>query len=67
MKKEYDFSKSIRNPYARRLKKQLTLKVDDDVIAYFKQTAQETGIPLPTLINLYLHECATQKKRLTFA
>jgi predicted DNA binding CopG/RHH family protein len=67
MKKEYDFSRSVKNPYAKRLKRQLTLKVDDDVIAYFKQTAQETGIPLQTLINLYLHECVVQKKRLTFA
>lgn len=66
MKKEYDFSKSVRNPYAKRLKKQLTLRVDEDVMAYFKQTSAETGIPIQTLINLYLQECVAQKKRLTF-
>jgi predicted DNA binding CopG/RHH family protein len=59
MKAEYDLSKmkSRRNPYARRLKKQITLRLDPDVIEYFKQKSDEKGIPYQTLINLYLQDC----------
>ena len=63
MKKKYDFSKARRNPYAKRLKKQLTIRLDEDTLAYFREVAKETGIPYQTLINLYLRDCATQKKR----
>jgi uncharacterized protein (DUF4415 family) len=63
MRKEYDFSKARRNPYAKRLKKQLTIRLDEDTLAYFRELAEETGIPYQTLINLYLRECAAQKKR----
>jgi len=63
MRKEYDFSKSVRNPYAGRLKKQVTLRLGIDVIAYFKKLAGETGIPYQTLVNLYLRECAHSRKR----
>lgn len=63
MRKEYDFSKSVKNPYAGKLKKQVTLRLSNDVIAYFKQLAEETGIPYQNLINLYLHECASLQKR----
>ena len=54
MRKEYDFSKSVRNPYAKHLKKQVTLRLGTDVIEYFKALAGETGIPYQSLINLYL-------------
>ncbi|MCC5848739.1 MAG: BrnA antitoxin family protein [Verrucomicrobia bacterium] len=64
MKKEYDFSDSVRNPYAKRLKKQITLRVNTDTIAYFKALADETGIPYQNLINLYLTECAHSGKKL---
>lgn len=59
MKAEYDLSKmkSRKNPYARRLKKQITLRLDPDVIEYFKQKSEEKGIPYQTLINLYLQDC----------
>jgi len=59
MKAEYDLTKmkSRRNPYARRLKKQITLRLDPDVIEYFKQKSAENGIPYQTLINLYLQDC----------
>jgi uncharacterized protein (DUF4415 family) len=59
MKAEYDLTKmkSRRNPYARRLKKQITLRLDPDVIEYFKQKSEENGIPYQTLINLYLQDC----------
>lgn len=65
MKKEYDFSDSVRNPYARHLKKQVTLRLNTDAIAYFKALAAETGIPYQNLINLYLTECAHSGKTLT--
>lgn len=63
MRKKYDFSKARKNPYARRLKKQLTIRLDEDTLAYFRQLAEETEIPYQTLINFYLRECAQQKKR----
>jgi len=64
MRKEYDFSKGRRNPYAVRLKRQVTIRLDDQTIKYFKGLSQESGIPYQTLINLYLRECATTRKRL---
>ena len=66
MRKEYDFSKmkSRKNPYAKALKKQVTLRLGVDVIEYFKQLAKETGIPYQNLVNLYLRECAVSHKRL---
>ena len=59
MKAEYDLSKmkSRRNPYARKLKKQITLRLDPDVIDYFKEKSEGYGIPYQTLINLYLQDC----------
>jgi uncharacterized protein (DUF4415 family) len=69
MRKEYDFSKmkSRRNPYADTPKKQVTLRLGVDVIEYFKQMAQETGIPYQNLVNLYLRQCAHSHKKLTVA
>ena len=64
MRKEYDFSKSVKNPYAKHLKKQVTLRLGTDVISYFKELADETGIPYQNLINLYLRDCATSHKKL---
>ncbi len=64
MRKEYDFSKSIKNPYAKQLKKQVTLRLGIDVINYFKKQAEETGVPYQSLINLYLQDCAQSKKKL---
>lgn len=65
MKKRYDFSKARRNPYAKRLKKQLTIRLDEDTLAYFREVAEETGIPYQTLINLYLRDCAHKGRRLS--
>jgi uncharacterized protein (DUF4415 family) len=65
MRKQYDFSKAKRNPYARRLKKQITIRLDADTLEYFKGLAEESGIPYQTLINLYLRECATTEKKLS--
>ncbi len=66
MKKHYDFSDSKRNPYAKYLKKQVSLRLGVDVIKYFKALAGETGIPYQNLINLYLKECAHSDKKLVF-
>ena len=65
MRKEYDFSKAKRNPYASRLKRQITIRLDEPTIDYFKGLAEETGIPYQTLINLYLRECAGSRKKLS--
>jgi predicted DNA binding CopG/RHH family protein len=69
MKKEYNFSKmkGRKNPYAKKLKKQVTLRLGINVIEYFKQMAEETGIPYQNLINLYLRECALSHKKLTLS
>jgi len=66
MRKEYDFSKSVKNPYPKHLKKQVTLRLGTDVIEYFKALAEETGIPYQNLINLYLRECVQSGKKLTW-
>ncbi len=63
MRKKYEFSKARRNPYVKRLKKQLTIRLDEDTLGYFRELAEDTGIPYQTLINLYLRECAAEKKR----
>ncbi|MDA3925903.1 MAG: BrnA antitoxin family protein [Kiritimatiellae bacterium] len=66
MKKEYDLStmQSRRNPYAKALKKQLTIRVRPDVIDYFKNMSEESGVPYQTLINLYLQDCVTEHRKL---
>lgn len=64
MRKEYDFSKSIKNPYAKKLKHQISIRIDKETISYFKQLALQTGIPYQNLINLYLKDCAQSHKKL---
>ena len=64
MRLEYDFSASRPNPYAKRLKKQITIRLDETSIDYFKQEASEVGIPYQSLINLYLADCAANNKKL---
>jgi uncharacterized protein (DUF4415 family) len=64
MRKEYDFSKSVRNPYASKLKKQITIRIDEDSIAYFRGLSTETGITYQNLINLYLRDCAASNRKL---
>jgi uncharacterized protein (DUF4415 family) len=65
MRKEYDFSKSRKNPYASRLKKQITIRLDEDSIMYFKAVSDEVGIPYQSLINLYLRDCAVTHRKLS--
>lgn len=64
MKKHYDFSSAKRNPYARALKRQITIRLDARTIDYFKALAADTGISYQTLINLYLRDCASSGRRL---
>jgi len=64
MRKHYDFSQAKLNPYAKRLKKEVTVRLDEGTVEYFEALATETGIPARTLINLYLRECAASRKRL---
>lgn len=64
MRKEYDFSKSRKNPYAAQLKKQITIRLDEDAISYFKGISDKIGIPYQSLINLYLRDCAASNRTL---
>ena len=66
MEKEYDFSNAKKNPYAKMLKKQITININEDVLEYFKQMSEETGIPYQNLINLYLVDCKNKKRKLNF-
>ena len=67
MRKHYDFSNAIPNPYAKLLKRQVTLRIDEPTLGYFKSLSQEMAIPYQTLINLYLRECAASHKHLRLA
>ncbi len=64
MKKKYDFSNARPNPYAKRLKKQITLRLDQPTLTYFKKLGQRLGMPYQTLINMYLRDCAEHRKEL---
>jgi len=64
MKKEYDFAKAKKNPYVKMLKKQITIRLEQNTVDYFKNLAKETGVPYQTLIDLYLTDCANKKKKL---
>ena len=63
MRKHYDFSQGVRNPYAKRLKKQLTIRLDADTLDYFQDLAREMSLPYQTLMNMYLRECAAERRR----
>ncbi|MCB8979522.1 MAG: BrnA antitoxin family protein [Ardenticatenaceae bacterium] len=67
MRDEYDFSNAKKNPYAKALKKQITIRIDEPTIEYFKQMAEENGIPYQSLINLYLRDCAQANRKLEIA
>jgi len=64
MRKEYDFSKARKNPYASQLKKQITIRLDEDSITYFKTISEDVGVPYQSLINLYLRDCALSRRKL---
>ncbi len=67
MRTEYDFSKAKRNPYTKRLKKAVTIRLEPDIIDYFKTMSGETAIPYQNLINLYLLDCAKAGRKLSLA
>ncbi len=64
MRKEYDFSSARKNPYAAQLKKQITIRLDEESITYFKAISEDVGIPYQSLINLYLRDCAASHRKL---
>jgi len=64
MRKEYDFSKATLNPYIKKLRKQISIRIDLDTINFFKKQAEKTGIAYQNLINLYLSDCAQQSKQI---
>ena len=62
MRKEYDFTNAQLNPYVKKLRKQISIRIDIDTINFFKKQAEETGIAYQNLINLYLSDCAVHSK-----
>jgi len=64
MRKSYDFSGAVKNPYAKRVKKQVTIRMEETTIEYFKKLAEDMNVPYQTLINLYLRDCAASRRRL---
>ena len=67
MRDNYDFSNGVKNPYVKKLKKQITIRVDEDAIDYFKALSEELGMPYQSLINLYLKDCADQQRKLNLS
>lgn len=66
MREEYDFSKSVQNPYVAQLKKPITIRIENDTISYFKNLSEENGIPYQTLINMFLTQCAREHRKPSF-
>ncbi len=66
MRDHYDFSNGVKNPYAARLKKQVTINLDAETVDYFKKQAEVTGIPYQRLINFYLADCVRNKRQLSW-
>jgi len=64
MREEYDFSNSVKNPYSKKIKKQITIRIDSETINYFKELSTEFDMPYQNLINLYLNDCAENHKKL---
>jgi predicted DNA binding CopG/RHH family protein len=64
MRREYDFSKATPNPYAAKLKRPVTIRLDESTVRYFKQLAEELELPYQSLINLYLRDCAATGRKL---
>ena len=67
MRREYDFSKAKKNPYIKKLRKQISIRIDADTIEFFKKQASTTGISYQNLINLYLSDCAVHEKEINIS
>jgi predicted DNA binding CopG/RHH family protein len=63
VKKEYDFSKGEKNPYAKMFKKQITIRMDENIVTYFKGLSKQIGIPYQNLINMYLRDCVEEGRK----
>ena len=66
LEKEFDFTKAIKNPYAKALKKTITINLDDNIIVYFKKESDNVGVPYQTLINMYLLDCVKKERHLSW-
>jgi len=68
MRNEYEIEKlnPRKNPYAKSLKKPVTMSMRESTIEYFKEMSKETGIPYQTIMNFFLDECARKKKTISF-
>ena len=64
MRKEYDFSNAVKNPYVKALKKTITINLDENVVGYFKSESNSVGVPYQTLINMYLMDCVKNNRHL---
>jgi len=64
MRDNYNFDQSVVNPYAKKIKKQITIRLDEEVIDYFKALSEKSGVPYQNLINLYLKDCAENNREL---
>lgn len=67
MRDEYELGGMTprKNPYAKRLKKQITIRLGEDVLDYFKEMSEETGVPYQRLIDLYLRDCMASHRRIS--
>jgi len=65
MREEYDFSNAKPSPYPKKLRQQITIRLNADTIDYFKEQASLTGVPYQSLINIYLSDCAQNKRKIT--
>ena len=68
MSEEYDIKNlnPRKNPYAKKIKKPVTMNMNVTTIEYFKAMSDESGIPYQVLMNYYLDDCVRQKKKLQF-
>ena len=66
MRSNYDFSKmkSRKNPYYKKLKKQITIRIGIKTLDYFREMSDEVGVPYQNLIDSYLSDCASTHRKL---
>ena len=66
MLEEYDFTKSVPNPYSSKIKQPITIRIEKETIGYFKELSAENGIPYQTLMNMFLSQCAKEHRKPSF-
>lgn len=67
MRDEYDFTDSVQNPYAGKVRRRVTINLDGEMVDYFKEEARRTGVPYQNIINLFLGQCVREGKHLKLA